>query len=201
MRQVVLVADDSESVISEIGDLVVTARGMGYQWASIIVGRPGMPNLSLDELGIGEASIYETPEGLFEIRLLSVTESRIKVLVSEIAPLRGLTAGYVERDAENAPFTESELKRLSASLRQIKTELSSRDDLSSEQQDFIARKLVEMEDAGKRLGRKDWINWALGTLTNLSISAALNPAAAKALFQAASGALGWIVGAPIRLLE
>ncbi len=58
-----------------------------------------------------------------------------------------------------------------------------------------------MAAAADRFGRKDWINWALGTLTSIAMTAALDQAAAKVLFQAVGTALSWIVGSPIKLLQ
>ena len=78
--------------------------------------------------------------------------------------------------------------------------MSSRSDIKPEQLRYLFEKLDEMSDASERLGRKDWINFALGTVTSIIITAAFDPVAAKALLDAADAALFWVFGAGIKLL-
>ena len=73
-------------------------------------------------------------------------------------------------------------------------------DITPEQADYISRKLDELADAANRLGRKDWINFAMGMLANIVISAALEPDGAKFLFKTAGHALEWLFGGSIKLL-
>src|SRR2546423_1282125 len=75
-----------------------------------------------------------------------------------------------------------------------------RNDVTPEQVEFISKKLGEMQAASERLGRKDWMNLAIGTLTSVIVSAALDRGVAKALLQSASTALSWLLGGPIQLL-
>ena len=199
MKQERIEVRDGDSQICEMGGIIITVSHTDFKKAQIIVGRPGMPNSDVS-LGTGGATLFETPIGLFEVRLLSVSENVTNILLTEIAPRPGLFAGYVDEDVENAPFTAAERHRLAASLEQVRREISARTELSAEQIDFVARKLIEMEAAAERLGRKDWINWALGTLTSIAVTAALDPEVAKLLFRVAGAALSWVVGGSIKLL-
>jgi hypothetical protein len=67
--------------------------------------------------------------------------------------------------------------------------------------EFLGRKLDDLAAAATRMGRKDWINLAVGMLTNTIVGAALNPDAAKLLFQAAGAALSWLWGSTLHLLS
>lgn len=192
---------EGDSQVSKIGGIVLTVRATHTKRASVVIGRPGLPN-SVAELDLGDAKIFETPDGLFEIRLLRVSGSGslARFLLTEIAPRPGLAAGYVDQDAGNLPFSVADRARLAQSIAAIRLAMSDRIDVSDAQVNFILTKLDEMEVAAERLGRKDWINWALGTLTSVVVTAALDPAAAQALFRAADSALGWVLGASIQLI-
>jgi len=93
-----------------------------------------------------------------------------------------------------------ELAKIADSLHRIRLALSARSDITPEQVDLISRKLDEMRAASERLGRKDWMSYAVGTLTGIVITAAFDREVAKALFQAAGAALSWLFGAPLQLL-
>ncbi|MEK6641110.1 MAG: hypothetical protein AABZ17_10635 [Nitrospirota bacterium] len=200
MNQEKIEITSGNSHVCELGGIIVTVLGIDRNDARVVVGRPGMPNSEVS-LRIGGATLFETPIGMFEVRLLYASNPFTKLLLTEIAPRPGLSAGYVDQDAENAPFTAAERQRLSASLEEVRREVATHAGLSAQQVDFITGKLIEMAAAADRFGRKDWINWALGTLTSIAMTAALDQAAAKVLFQAVGTALSWIVGSPIKLLQ
>jgi hypothetical protein len=131
---------------------------------------------------------------------MSATGLDVTVLLSQVSPRPGIAGGFVDQDSDNAPFTPPELLKIAASVQQIRQAMSERSDVSVEQLDFIARKLDGMQEASERLGRKDWMNLALGTLTSIIVSAALTPNVAKALLQAADIALSWLFGGGMKLL-
>ena len=78
--------------------------------------------------------------------------------------------------------------------------MSARTNLAPEQLELLSRKLDEVAAASGRLGRKDWIMFAVGNLTNVVLSAALPPEDAKALFVSMNEALGWVFENALRLL-
>jgi len=78
--------------------------------------------------------------------------------------------------------------------------VAGREDLRPEQVDYINRKLDDLVDATSRVGRKDWVNLVVGTLTNIIISAAIGSEAGKFLFRTVGNALGWAVGEALKLL-
>lgn len=189
-----------DSVITDLGTLVVSGRKVAYGSATLTVGRPGMPNLTTT-LGLGEAVLFETPEGTLEIRVLKSTPGFADVLITQLSPRPGLAGGFVDQTSENQAFSEQELKQISESIDRIRLQLQERGDVTSEQMDLISRKLGEMEQAASRMGRRDWMNLAVGTLTTAAVSAALTPEVTKALFRAADIALSWMFsGAVLKVL-
>ena len=156
--------------------------------ASLTIGRVGLRNFDIT-LPLRGVSLYETPEGTFEIRVLLLYSTGVTLLVTRLSPQPGIAAGYVDQNPENTPFSENELDQIASSLDDIKIAMAHRDDVKPEQLRYLEEKLREMREASERLGRKDWINYAVGTLTSVVITAAFEPSVAKALLQTAGAAL------------
>jgi len=194
-----IVVRQRESAQAELGGIVISAVKTSLDDAKVVVGWPGLPNVQ-ETLGVGGALLYETPEGLYEVRLMTTNSYQIEVLLTLISPRPGFAAGFFDSDPNNTPFTTIELERIASSLEGIRSVMGKRTDITHEKLDFISRKLDEMQAAAERLGRKDWMNLAIGTLTSIIVTAALESSAAKALLQAASAALSWVFGSNIILL-
>ena len=199
MLQEQLTIKERSTVISETTGLIISALRTTSYVADIVVGQPGLNNLSVT-LNLGGAALFETLEGVFELRALSISSVDVLLLVTRISPRPGVAGGLVDQNPENTPFLPEELERIAQSIDQIKTSISNRSDVTAEQLRYLSEKLDEMQEASERLGRKDWINYALGTLTSVVITAAFDPAAAKALLRAAGLALSWVFGGGIKLL-
>ena len=199
MNQERLVIYERASKVCEQSPLVVSVVAILGDTVTLVVGRPGLPNLK-QALWVGDAVLYETPEGLFEARILSHDARSADLLITAVAPGSGLAAGFVDQDASNAPFTVEEIRRIRTGLEEVRTAIAAGSDLSAEQFGLISRKLDYMADASERFGRKDWINLAAGTLTGAIFQAAVSPAAAKALFLATQQALSWLFGAGFHVL-
>ena len=200
MAQDRVIVHEHNSVQAKLGGLIISALRTTSDHVDLVVGRPGLPNLE-SSLRIGGAVLFETPDdGLFEVRLLAGSVTQAEFLISHISPRRGIAGGFVDQDLSNSPFTPAELAKIADSLHRIRLSLSERPDVTPEQMDLISRKLDEMRAASERLGRKDWMNLAVGTLTNIVVTAALGHEIAKALFQAAGKALSWLFGMPLELL-
>jgi hypothetical protein len=199
MNQERLIIQERNSKLAEESSLVISAIETYGDHAKIVIGRPGLPNVECD-LRAGGAVLFETPEGLFEVRVLSTTGTAVEVLLTRITPTPGITAGFVDQDQSNTPFSLEERHRIAASIDSIRTEIGRRTDISPQQLEFVSKKLDEMREASERLGRKDWMNLALGTLTSVVVTAALASPAAKAIFAAAGTALSWLFGTGLKLL-
>lgn len=94
---------------------------------------------------------------------------------------------------ENSSFSLDEQTRISKAIVELKSFLLATQKHSSEQIQFIEERLNHLDESSKRLGRKDWITLAMGTLTNIIVGVALAPDAARELVRNAGLLLGWIV--------
>jgi len=197
--QKLVIIEERRSTQADLGGLILSAVQTRSDRAQIVVGRPGFPNVEAT-LTVGGAILFETPDGLFEVRVMSTTINQVEVLISQISPMPGIAGGFVDKVPENTPFSTDELKRIASSLENIRLAMNERSDVTPEQLDFISRKLDEMQAASERLGRKDWMNLAIGTLTSIIVTAALASTVAKALLQAASATLSWVFGGIVKLL-
>ena len=191
---------ERNSAEAGIGGLVVSAPAANVGRVSLVVGRPGLPNIKAD-LEVGDAVLFETPdEGLFEVRALSTSAGSARLLVTQVSHRRGIMGGLVGQDPSNEPFRKEESARIRESLDQVYDLLVARFDIADEKLDYVARKLDEIGEASERLGRKDWLNLAIGTLTSTVVNAALGTEVAKALFEATQEALSWLLGGGAILL-
>lgn len=71
---------------------------------------------------------------------------------------------------ENAPFTSSEQELISVRLRQIAESLAEQGQLTDAQLGKVAERLNVVSEAGRRLGRKDWLMLFYGGIFSLIIS-------------------------------
>lgn len=192
---------EKDSFVCEQSRLVLSATRISSSVGEIdvVVGRPGLPNITTRS-GVGGAILYESPEGLFEVRVLTISPGKAELLVTQVTAKPGIIAGFVEQDQSNTRFEPDELRDIADGLERIRALLSSRSDIAPEQMELISRKLDELRDGSERFGRRDWLNIVVGTLTSAIFAAALKTSAAKALFAAAQEALGWLFASGLRFL-
>lgn len=200
MEQETLKVTTGYSTRVELGQLVLSNRGWRADGVTLVVGRPGLSNVT-KKLNLGDAVLFETPDdGLLEVRVLTADYSSAEVLVTRVASRPGIAGGLSDADPSNLPFTPDELKRIEKSLDSIRLQIGQRSDVSPEQLDLISRKLAYIQAASERLGRKDWILLTAGALTNLIVAAAFSPSVAKALLNATNTALQWLFTGALKLL-
>ena len=125
-----------------------------------------------------------------EIVKNEVDEPDLWVLAKED---KKLVAARID-DIENAPFSANEQERIRLSIGEIHAFLRASAEHSQSDLQFIQARLEHLADASSRLGRKDWITLAMGTLTNIVVGVALAPEAARELIRTAGALLGWVVG-------
>ena len=181
--------------------IVLSLRRIEADQCDVVMGYPGIPNV-IQTMKNGDAALLETThDGIVEIRAIAVYSSRVEFLLSQVSPRSGFAAGAVDSDPNNAPFDESELRRIGESIASIKTELARRNTIPSEQLSLVFRKLEEIEGAASRMGRKDWINYVAGTLTAICIAAAFAPEVAKSMFMTVNSEFAWLFSSGLILLQ
>jgi hypothetical protein len=84
---------------------------------------------------------------------------------------RKLIGDIQHTDSSNTPFTQDEQKQIAAKLEETKEQLREGFDLSGDQMERIEERLDEAAEASKRMGRKDWLIYFLGTISALIIAA------------------------------
>ena len=79
-----------------------------------------------------------------------------------------LIAATAEGD-DNTPFTADEQDEIAKELREIKEYARKTYDLTAKEAQALDATLSSIEDAARRLGRRDWFNIVVGTLTILQL--------------------------------
>lgn len=189
-----------KSRVVELGNLILSVLACDYDAAVVVIGSPGLPNIQR-RVELGDAILLETPsDGMLEVRAMNLSKYGVELLVSRVSPRLGFRAEISTSEAENPHLQPDEIEKVRQATLLIHDSLAARKDVSPEQLDALKRSLDELADASTRIGRKDWIMFAAGTLTNVCVGAAFAPEATKALFQLANQHLGWLFQNALRLL-
>ena len=101
----------------------------------------------------------------------------------------------------NDPFTLAERLEVAAKLEELKQHLLDEQGFRAGQADFIEAQFTYLKEASERLGRKDWLNTALGGLVGLIVGLALDPEKAKGVLAMAASLFQWIWGGTQGLLR
>ena len=200
MKSTTLNIFENSSVQSELGTLIISVRTTYGNHCEVVIGSPGTPNV-VQDMKTGDAVLFESPtEGILEVRALNMNTARAEFLVTQVSPRPGLMAGLTDEDPNNLKFTVTERRQIADSLNRVRSEIHKLQNISQEQVDLISRKLDEMNMASERLGRKDWINYVIGTLTSIGISAAFAPDTMRAVFHSVNAAFTWLFNSPVVFL-
>ncbi len=107
----------------------------------------------------------------------------------------------VSTTSNNDPFTPSERHDVATKLDELKQQFLCAQQFQMEQADFIERQFTYLREASERLGRKDWLNTALGGFVALIVGLALEPEKAKGLLALAGTLFQWIYSGTQALLK
>ena len=191
-------ANDSEHMDST--GLVLTVRTAFGSESDIVVGFPGLPN-EKRRVYTGDALLYETPMGTFDVRVLSQSSAKVRFLVTQLSPTPSIAGAFSSSDPSNIQFSPPELERIALSLEAVKEKVSSQPGIQPEQIALVHKKLDEIGEAATRLGRKDWINYAAGAITSACASAAFAPEVTKSIFLSLNSAFSWLFSGVMLLLK
>ena len=100
---------------------------------------------------------------------------------------------------DNSPFQPSERVKIAEVLGAIRSHILVNSDLHDEQVALLDARLSYMQEASERLGRKDWINLALGASLSIVTGLALDPDTARAAMQLLAEAISWLSRHPLML--
>jgi hypothetical protein len=93
----------------------------------------------------------------------------------------------------NDSFSVDEQKLIQTSLQEIKIFLISNQSFDQDKLALIDARLNYLQAASERLGKKDWIIIAIGSLISLVIGLALAPDISRELFRLSSQTLSWLL--------
>jgi hypothetical protein len=107
-----------------------------------------------------------------------------------------------QQGSGNAPFTEAEQTSISAQIEQIKDYIKTKHELTSEQLSHIEARLDEVEQASRRIGRKDWLLSFNGALFSLILTDLITPQTAQQIIMMTFHGLSHLfgIGGPPHLL-
>jgi hypothetical protein len=99
---------------------------------------------------------------------------------------------------ENTPFTESEQAEISGQIQRVKAYINDTFELTDERLSEVEKRLDEAEQAGRRMGRKDWLMLFNGAVFSLILSDLIPPQAAQHILLMTLHGLGHLfgIGAP-----
>jgi hypothetical protein len=92
-------------------------------------------------------------------------------LWAELQRSRELITEIEQQDSGNAPFVQGEQREIAAQLQEITKQLKEQPELTDEQKERVEQWRDDAVEASTRMGRKDWYNYFLGTVTSLVITA------------------------------
>lgn len=191
-------ANDSKHMDST--GLVLTVRIAFGNESEIVVGFPGLPN-EKRRVYTGDALLYETPMGTFDVRVLSQSSTKVRFLVTQLSPTPSIAGAFSSSDPSNVQFSPPELEKIALSLEAVKEKVSSQLGIQPEQIALVYKKLDEIGEAATRLGRKDWINYAAGAITSACASAAFAPEVTKNIFLSLNSAFSWLFSGAMLFLK
>jgi hypothetical protein len=95
---------------------------------------------------------------------------------------------------ENTPFTEVERQQVSVHIQQIKTYITTTYELSADQRSEVNERLDQIDEASRRLGRKDWLMAFTGAVFSLVLSDLIPQQAAQHILTLTLHGLGHLFG-------
>lgn len=156
----------------------------------------------LEQIGrghVGKANDWQSMLEIAKSWLVIVAKEHFEPYLWRLNESEGTLSAPLFDALDNRKFTEVELARISSALSEIRAFLVATSGCTTEQLSFVDSRLTHLEEASKRLGRKDWITLAMGALTNIVVGIALAPEAARELLRTANSLLGWVASGALSL--
>ncbi len=104
-----------------------------------------------------------------------------------------------QQPSENLPFSESELPDVWKALDEIKSYVVKTHELSEDQKKIVDARFSYIEEAAKRMGRKDWVNIVISNLLSIVITLSLSGESTRDLFQFAGQVVRQLLGTLVYL--
>lgn len=151
--------------------------------------RPGLDNPIEGGHAADWVSVYEAFRNWMARLSLEVDEPD---LWAELEKERQLVEAVSSTESDNIPFTPAEQSKISANIREIKEYVLKTHSLTEANIKFVESRFAYLEDASKRLGRKDWLEIAVNVFFTTAISLTFSSESARELFRFAGNVLVWL---------
>jgi hypothetical protein len=115
-------------------------------------------------------------------------------LWGELKRDKGVPAGDREQTIENTPFSSTEQAEISARIRQTKDYITSSRELTGDQVAQVEARLDHVEEASRRIGRKDWLMLFNGAIFSLILTDLITPSVAQHIVMLTIHGLGHLFG-------
>jgi hypothetical protein len=161
------------------------------KYSLVIVFRPGHAIPFLTLISPGEELSHETQECYDWSHVIENLEYWLSNILRETeAPdlWSGLEGGSqllqdaTNQPSDNLPFAQAELPEVRRALEEIKTHVIKTYELTETQRKVVDERFDHMEEAARRMGRKDWLGIVISNLLGVAYSLALNGDSTRDLF-------------------
>jgi hypothetical protein len=115
-------------------------------------------------------------------------------LREELKETREFFESQAEQGANNSNFTGAEQAEISARMKQVREYLRTSGEPTNEQLLQIESHLDHIEEASKRIGRKDWLMMFYGAVVSMAAADTVTPQAAQHIFMLVFHGLGHFFG-------
>jgi hypothetical protein len=129
-----------------------------------------------------------------EVRRYAEIDAEIPDLWVELRREKEFLADVQYNDTGNTAFGPDEQAEIARRLREIKEHAQQAYSLTNEQIEHLEVRFDEVEEASRRIGRKDWLLLFYGTLFNLLLTDFLPPHAAQHILVSVLLSLGHLFG-------
>lgn len=129
-----------------------------------------------------------------EVKRYAEIDAEIPDLWAELRREKEFLADVQYNNAGNTPFNPAEQAEVARRLLEIKEQAQQTYSLTNDQTEHLEARFDEVEEASRRLGRKDWLLLFYGTLFTLILTDFLPPHAAQHILVSVLQGLGHLFG-------
>jgi hypothetical protein len=104
---------NNNSLIMDSTSLVISVRVAQGEKSNIVIGYPGLPNVE-KWFYLGDALLYETPTGRFDIRVIQQNIASVKFLVTQLSLIPSIAAAFSSIEPDNTKFSQVELEKITS---------------------------------------------------------------------------------------
>ena len=181
-------------------NVIITARNCTTAGANLVIGGQTFPDRE-ESLTVGKSVLVNTgADGFVQLRLMKSSYSSSTVRLDKV-PIQPQLFGAFEPHDTQSSFTPQDRETIRHGLDLVLEEVRKSALFSKEQFTLLKEQLDEAAEATKRLSRKDWVLWFMGSVASLAITAGYPADAVKALMTAVDHYIGQGALFAIRLLN